>query len=340
MSTRIRWSAAVAVLSIVGSLAACGGGTSNSAVLVRVGKNVITKSMLDHVIALQIDEHNGPFSQHPGPSHEELVRLGLDSLISFEWVTGEAVDLGLGATDQEVRKQFEQRKAATFRNDAEFRQYLATSGKTVEDELSRVKSSLATERILQAVNAKVGPITQAQVVRYYDEHKSQFAVPERRDIEAIRTWTKAAITNAEREVRSGVSFASVAKRVSIDRPYNAKGGLMVGLVRGQEEKGFDEAIFAAKPNVLTGPLYLRKRYYVFEVKKITPGRQESLAQVEATIRQQLPVELQRQALGEFIQAWRRKWIAKTDCSPGYVVQKCRQFRPDKRTVPEEPYSLR
>jgi parvulin-like peptidyl-prolyl isomerase len=338
MCVRTRLILAVAVTLILGNVMACGGSGSDT-VVVRVGANTLTQAMVDHSIAIQMDEHNGPESEHPGPSRQEDLKHAVTSLISYQWVIGEATELGLQVSDQEVRRQFESERDSTFASESEFRRYLSRSGRTTADELSSIKGALASERILEAVKAPVSKITQAQIVRYYSEHKQQFAVPERRDIVAIRTWTKAAMSKAEREVRSGVSFSSVAKRVSIDRPFNARGGLMSGLIRGQEEKGFDEAIFDAKPNVLTGPLYLRKRYYIFEVRKITPGRQKSLQQVEATIRQQLPVQLERKALGAFIKAWRTKWIAKTNCSPRYIVQKCIQYRPGAGTVPEEPFVL-
>ena len=40
----------------------------------------------------------------------------------------------------------------------------------------------------------------------------------------------------------------------------------------------------------------------------------------------------RLALLAFLEAYRSKWIAKTDCSPGFVVQKCSPYRGP--TIPE------
>ena len=51
------------------------------------------------------------------------------------------------------------------------------------------------------------------------------------------------------------------------------------MVKGEEEKALDAAIFSAKTNVLGGPVKTPFGYYIYEVKSITPGSQPTLAQV-------------------------------------------------------------
>lgn len=272
--------------------------------------------------------------------HEQALKEQvLGSLISSEWVIQEAAKDGLRVTDSEVERQLDEDKRKQFSSEAEFQRYLKSTGETVADLLLGIKLGLASEKIRQMIKRRIGNVTPAQIAAYYNTHMQRYVAPERRDIEAIRTWTKPAIEKAEKEVRSGVSFADVAKRVSIDRPSNEHGGVTLGVVPGQEEKGYDEAIFAAKLHVLTGPLYLRKRYYVFEVTRIIPSRQKPFGEIEASIAQQLSTELQQRALVRFIAAWRKRWAAKTGCRPGYVVPKCRQFKVSSATPPEDPYTL-
>ncbi len=119
-----------------------------------------------------------------------------------------------------------------------------------------------------------------------------------------------------------------------------------GLVLGYEpglyrEPPLDHAIFVAKPNVLSGPVGISLGYYVFEVKRTYPPHQKTLAQAQATIRQQLPDKAYKQALVAFIKGWRVRWKAKTDCQAGYVVVKCRQFKASgaAQLEKEDPYTL-
>jgi hypothetical protein len=87
----------------------------------------------------------------------------------------------------------------------------------------------------------------------------------------------------------------------------------------------EKAIFSAKPNMLDSAK-LRVDYYLFKVKQITASSEQSLAQVQSSIRKQLTTEQQQRTFTEFIKAWRKKWAARTDCHTGYVVPGCRQYK--------------
>jgi foldase protein PrsA len=253
----------------------------------------------------------------------------LGFLISAEWVIGEAGRLGVKTTDKEVKKQFEQIKAQQFPKAAEFEKFLASSGQTVSDLLLRVKLNVLSAKIQTKIAKTKATITQAQITKYYNENKQHFGVSEKRTIEIILTKTEAAAKKAKQEVESGKSFASVAKRVSIDPTSKASGGVITGVVKGQEEKALDTAVFAAKPNVLSGPVTSPFGYYVFEVKSSTPGTQQTLAQSQASIKQQLTAARQKTALSSFVKEFKTRWTAKTECRAGFVVADCKEYKAPK-----------
>jgi hypothetical protein len=78
---------------------------------------------------------------------------------------------------------------------------------------------------------------------------------------------------------------------------------------------------------------------VFEVFKIEPARQTPVAQVKASLAQRLPDTLYRQAIAVFVHAWRARLTAKTNCHVGFVVPKCRQFKPTPGERSEDAYTL-
>jgi|GEM_PF-3329828 len=265
----------------------------------------------------------------------------LQQLISNQWVIGEAAELGLGVSEAEARRQLAKEEARQFKSKAEFLHYIGAWGRTPADALLGVRLMMATERILELVKRKAeSKLTEAAIARYYRIHEKSFSNLETRDIRAIRTWTHAAIAKAMAEVRSGKNIADVARRVSIDQPSNKSGGLIAGIVKGQEEPGLDEAIFAAKSHILTGPLHLRQRYYAFEVIKVTPERHVPFKEIEQKVREKLSEELLNQEKARFIRAFRKKWLARSSCSPGYVVSRCREHRGPSVVVSENAYDLR
>jgi foldase protein PrsA len=249
----------------------------------------------------------------------------LGFLISSEWVLGEAAHLGVKVSDKEVEKQLATVKNQQFPKAAEFEKFLKSSGQTVSDLLLRVKLNLLSTKIQQKISKTKITVTQAQIEKYYNENKQHFGTPEKRTIAIILTKTEAQAKKAKQEIESGKSFASVAKAVSIDPTSKPAGGVIVGVVKGQEEAALDSAIFTAKPNVLSGPVSTPFGFYIYEVKSISKGSQQTLAQAQASIKQQLTSTKQSTALTTFVSSFKKKWTAKTVCRSGYVVMDCKTY---------------
>jgi foldase protein PrsA len=260
----------------------------------------------------------------------------LGFLISSNWVLGEAASLGVKISDKEVKAQFEKIKSQEFPKTSEFEKFLANSGQTVSDLLLRVKLNLLSSKIQQKIVKEKSKVTQAQISKYYNENPKRFGAAEKRDLLIILTKTEAQAKKAKQEVESGKSFASVAKRVSIDPTSKAAGGSLAGVVKGQEEKALDTAVFSAQKNVLSGPVKTPFGYYIFEVAAIHPGSQQTLKQSEASIKAQLTATQQQSALSKFVKEFKKKWQAKTECRAGYVVADCKQYKAPKTTSTSTP----
>jgi foldase protein PrsA len=268
--------------------------------------------------------------------YKSLQQEVLGFLISSNWVIGEAKSLGVKISDKEVKKQFEKIKSQQFPKAAEFEKFLKTSGQSVSDLLLRVKLNLLSQKIQQKIVKQKSKVTQAQIAKYYKENPKRFGVAEKRNLLIILTKTEAQAKKAKQEIESGKSFESVAKRVSIDPASKSNGGKLAGVVKGQEEKSLDAAVFSAKKNVLTGPIKTPFGYYIFEVQTITPGSQQTLKQAEASIKSQLTATQQQAALSKFVKEFKKKWMSKTDCRAGYVVTDCKQYKAPKTSSTSTP----
>ena len=260
----------------------------------------------------------------------------LGFLISSSWVLGEASSLGVKVSDKEVKKQFEKIKTQQFPKAAEFQKFLTTSGQTVSDLLLRVKLNLLSSKIQQKIVKEKSKVSQAEIAKYYKENPKRFGVAEKRDLLIILTKTEAQAKAAKQEVESGKSFESVAKKVSIDPTSKSNGGKLPGVVKGQEEKSLDTAVFSAQKGKLTGPVKTPFGYYIFEVQKITPGSQQTLKQAEASIKAQLTATHQQKALSTFVKEFKKKWQGKTECRSGYKVADCKGYKAPKTTSTSSP----
>jgi len=253
----------------------------------------------------------------------------LGFLISSQWVLGEAKALGVNLSDAEVKKEFAKIKTEEFPKASEFEKFLATSGQTTSDLLLRVKLNLLSQKIEKKIIKEKSKVSEAQITKYYNENKSKYGTPEKRNVQIILTKTEAQASSAKKEIESGKSFSSVAKAVSIDPTSKANGGLLKEVVAGEEEKALSEAIFSTAKNVLSGPVKTPFGYYVFEVLSTTAGTQQPLSKVKATIKEQLISTGEQSALSKFTKEFKKRWQAKTECRSGYLVADCKGYKAPK-----------
>lgn len=271
--------------------------------------------------------------------YEELLRTALNLLIRARWLTLQTREDGLrvdeAALDREIAL------AAT-----QFHQTLASTGLSLADAKFWMRIDALSNLVYEQIRRQAPRATPQRIATYYKEHKASFALVERRDLHLIRTDSEASAKKALGEIRSGRSFASVVKEVSTHQPIHTADGLILGLTHeSYAEPVLANAIFRAKPYVLSGPIRLDASnspkiafgYYVFEVTRIHPARQESLAQAKAGIARNLPEVLRIQALKSYVAAFKKRWRARSSCRAGFVVENCRQY---KRPQPfHDPYTL-
>ena len=247
----------------------------------------------------------------------------INLLVSFEWVEGEAKAQNLKATDAEVKKAFDAQRKQSFPKDADYKKFLANSGQTEQDILKRVRLDTLSNKIRDKVVKGKDKVSDAQVAAYYNKNKSSFGQPETRDLRVVLTNTKAKANQAKAALQNGTGWPAVAKKYSIDDASKAQGGKLPGVAKGQQEKAFDDAIFSAKKGALTGPVKTQFGWYVFDVTKVTPASQQTLAQATPQIKQTLGTQNQQKALNSFVTDFRNRWKDKTDCRDGYKTSDCK-----------------
>ncbi len=265
--------------------------------------------------------------QECSQQYEELKEQALGELIYLHWLVGSGRETGANVSNADAQRAVEATHHKRYPTEAKYRAFLARTGYTVADLLLLTRANLIELKIRAKIQKSVGPVTHARVAAYYNANRGSYSVPEKRDLKIVRALTKSAALKARREIVSGKSFAEVVKRGNVPQPIYSSAGLVIGLAPGvYSEPPLNDAIFAAKPDVLSGPVGISLGYYVFEVTRIHKAHQTPLSQVAAGISQQLPALLQSSALYSFLTRWKARWTARTTCQPGYVIWKCREFK--------------
>jgi foldase protein PrsA len=241
----------------------------------------------------------------------------MDFLIKAYWYQAEAAKEHIKVTNAEVMKEFNKAKKQQFQQPAQFQSFLSSTGETVQDVLYRFRINAISTKLLKKLAPKVTP---QAISSYYNAHKSQFGTPESRDIRIVLTKAKGPALAAKSALMHHQSWDAVAKKYSTDPTTKDKGGLLSGVRPGQEDKALDAAAFKAPLNKLLGPVKGAFGYYVFEVTKITPATQQTLAQSKSLIEHQLKQQGASSAQSKLTSTVKKNWLSKTTCQALYAIQ--------------------
>jgi parvulin-like peptidyl-prolyl isomerase len=311
--------------AVIAGALGCGGGTRVSPV-VHVGSVVISRQDVTHwtrAIRLR-SELGSSFRGLRGSFREQA----LEFLISARWLAGEAAEQGRAVSDAEVERRLQESVESAPNGEREFERELSSQGRTIADIKLEIKAELASRALSEMVFKRVPPVTQADAAAYYTRHQAEFRVRELRVVDLIESIkTRAAAIALGKRVGTGSRFAGMAfrERVEALTPHEEAQSSNGALVR---------AIFAAKPGIVSGPASFNKKWVLILVRQIVPARTKPLAAVKEEIVKRLTRQRYRQALKRFAGAFRKKWRARTDCRPGFVVQSCRQFTGQPQSGPQ------
>jgi foldase protein PrsA len=271
----------------------------------------------------QPEPTDAQFKQQCQQQYDQLKTQVLQFLIRATWLDREAADQKVKVSNADAQKSIDGIKKQQFPKPEDYDKFLRAAGLTNADVLFQQRTSLLEQKITQKITKGTDKVTDAQIAAYYNKNKSRFATPERRDLRIVLTKDKAQAARAKAALDSGQSWKSVAKKYSIDTATKNKGGKLPGQAQGQQEKALDTAVFAAKKGKTTGPVKTQFGWYVFDVTKINPAKQQSLEQSKDSIKQLLAQQNQQNALKKFSDDYRKRWKDKTDCRKDYKVADCK-----------------
>lgn len=316
LSRQHRAMAAVLAAAFIVSLAAGCRHNPGPGVVATVNGQPIMRSELEHDYQASL----GNSGKHPSAEQAEAMRLGiLRQLINQKILEQQAAKLHLVATDAEVDDKIAKMKAPY--TEEEFDKKLAESGLTMKDLRREVRSSLTMDKLInKEVMSRVN-ITDADISRFYETHKSQFDFiePKYHIAEVVVTThpsgteqgtnlqnSKAQnpaqalkkIEMLQNRLESGDDFATVAMNFS-ENPNDASNGGDMGLIPESALRS-DPAVFAAisklKPGQITGIIPLIPpgsktpvEYAIYKLLEIEPAGQRDLSdpRVQQHIRGQL-----------------------------------------------------
>jgi PPIC-type PPIASE domain/SurA-like N-terminal domain len=170
-----------------------------------------------------------------------------------------------------------------------------------EDQVrSEISDQLLVSKLFDAVAGDVS-VEEAELKDAFENRKDELATPVRRSLRNIVVADRSAAQQVLRRLRSGETFAAVAKATSLDSSTRDSGGDLGTLPADNLEKPYAGEAFKAPVGGLFGPVQTESGWNVGRVEEEFPAEPAKYAELRDALRQTVLAE-------KSLNVW-RSWLA-------------------------------
>ena len=251
-------------------------------------KFAFQKYMIDSTYGKEIWNEKVPAEQSITKQETTLIKdftLRLvDSIIQEELLSQEAKKQSLKIDESELKNNVDQWKNSITK-DTTAKEYYEKNGIT-EEVVTDIFKEQMNISALEANYTKNNPVTQAEIDKYYNEHKSEYTNAQVKASHIIiktqnddgTEMSQDKVDSAKKQIdeiyakiKAGEDFAKLAKQYSQDASKDA-GGDLGFFSKGQMVKEFEEVAFSMKVGEVSEPF---KTKYGYHVVKLTDKKEDT-----------------------------------------------------------------
>jgi peptidyl-prolyl cis-trans isomerase SurA len=290
-----------------------------------VNDQIISKSDYDR----QLQEMEGMAKEQNWTAQqlEDQKKNLLRDLVDQQLLLSKGKELGITGETEMIKQLDEIRKQNHLDSMEALEAAAKQQGVSFEDFKQHIRDRIITQQVIgQEVYRKVN-ITQADLQKYYDAHKSEYERQESVHLNEILIPTAnaddaaqlaAAQTKAQdvyTQIQGGAKFADLAKATSTGSTA-AQGGDLGEFKRGQLAKVLEDQTFSLAPGQYTQPIRTKQGFVILYVATHTPGGVAPLKDVLPQVEEAVGAQRTEPALRAYLKQLRME--AYIDYKPGYV----------------------
>jgi parvulin-like peptidyl-prolyl isomerase len=293
--------------------AACGGGGTTplgSDDVAVVGDQHITKDEFHQLMGRakkSYDQQKRAFPKPGTTEYEQLKGQAITFLVQQAEIKAEAKNLGVDVTDKDVDKEVARYKKQFYGgSDARWEKAVKQQGLTDEQARETIREQLISRKVQDKIVKDVN-VSDADIKQYYNTHKSQYVQPESREVRHILVTKKALADSLYQQLKNGGNFAKLAKQYSKDPGSAANGGKLT-VSKGQTVPQFDKTAFSLKTGEISQPVHTQYGYHIIQaLSAVKASTTTTLAQVRASIRQQLEQQKKNDKLTKWLEDTKKSY---------------------------------
>lgn len=332
MRTRRFIAVSIFAVALASVLAACGGGEAKTEVpanaIAVVGDEVVPRSEYDRLLTQAKKQYTDAGRKFPavGSSGYEGIKNQIVAyLVRNAAIDEEAAQMGVKITDAEVDASLNQLIEQRFEGDrAKYRNELKKENMTEQQLKDGLRQQLIGQRVQTMLVERV-EVSDDEIEKYYNEHKSSYRQAESRMASHILVKTKAKAEELYRQLQNGAKFATLAKKNSQDPGSKTSGGALGNVEKGKMVAEFEKALFKLDNGELSRPVKSSFGWHLILAQSATkPARMQTLKEATATIEQTLQQQKQSEAVSN--------WVKEADEYASNHTTYAPEFKPPKDTA--------
>lgn len=326
------------VLASFAAIAAVAGDTVVAEIIARVNNQIVTNADFQRSkeqTASEIrQQYSGPdLNQKLADAEKNVLR----DLIDQQLLVQKAADLGITGDTELVKRLDEIRKQMNLPDMESLEKEAQKQGVSFEEFKQNTRNGIITQEVIRREVGSNIKITNDEVKKFYDDHKSEMEQPEQVRISEILVSTEiksgsssgdALQANPEQvaaaekkaqdiyaQLKAGANFEDTAKKIS-DGPTAADGGDLQYFKRGTLAKELEDKVFAMKVNSFSEPIHTKQGFVILKVAEHTQAGVPPLKQVEPRIQEAIYMQKLQPQLRDYLTKLRED--AFIDIKPGYI----------------------
>src|SRR6266550_86362 len=263
-------------------------------IIARVNNEIITRSEYNKARQTAEEEAKSECQNRCTPEQlqidiEDRQKHTLRDLVDQSLLVQRAKDIGVSVEPELIKKLDAIRMENKLPSMEELEKAVSGQGMNWEDFKNNIRSTLLTQRVVSSEVGSHITISDEEVTKYYEAHKTEFVRPEQVALREIVVSTegkkpedlpdlKKKAETALKRVQDGEDFGEIAKRLS-DGSTKSQGGFLGSYKRGELSKELEDKVFKMKRKELTEVMETTMREYLKTLREqsyvvIKPGFQD------------------------------------------------------------------
>ena len=299
-------------------------------IIARVNNEIITRSEYDKARQTAEEDAKSECQNRCTPEQlqidiEDRQKHTLRDLVDQSLLVQRAKDMGVSVEPELIKRLDAIRTQNNLPSMEELEKAVSGQGMNWEDFKNNIRNRLLTDRVISSEVGSHITISDEEVTKYYEAHKTEFVRPEQVALREIVVNTegkkpedlpdlKKKAETALKRVQDGEDFGEIAKRLS-DGSTKSQGGFLGIYKRGELSKELEDKVFQMKRNELTEVMETRQGFLVLQVLEHYDEGEQSLGKVKNEIMDKLYGGRMEPAMREYLKTLREQ--SYVVIKPGY-----------------------